>query len=341
MYTLSDFQFDLPDELVAQHPAEAREQSRLFVLRREPPAFEHAGFHELGSYLRPGDVLVFNDARVIPARLFFRRATGARVEIILASRLDSLRWHALANRTKRLKPGETLVCEGDPGVTVTVRGRAGEYIEVETSREFDDALLERIGAIPLPPYIRRPWRSEDRDRYQTVYARATGAVAAPTAGLHFTTGMLESLRASGVETVFLTLHVSWGTFQPVRTEDLSQHKMHRERYALSAESAGRINAARRDKRRVIAVGTTSLRVLEASLRDGMNEAGEGETDIFIYPPRRALSADGLITNFHTPGSTLLMLVSSFAGYDTVRAAYGEAVRMRYRFFSYGDAMLIL
>ncbi|MGL4370035.1 MAG: tRNA preQ1(34) S-adenosylmethionine ribosyltransferase-isomerase QueA [Spirochaetota bacterium] len=339
-YSLSDFDFELPDELIAQTPSSERGSSRLFVLKRQSGEHIHSLFSKLPDFLNSGDLLVFNNSRVIPARIYFLRPTGSRVEFVLARRLDAMRWYAISNRTARLKQGEVLCAAADDSVKITVRGRSGEYLEIETEREFTDDLLGTIGKIPLPPYIRREPSEEDYARYQTVYAAKPGAVAAPTAGLHFTEEILERIRAKGVRTVFVTLDVSWGTFQPVRTESIEEHHMHSERFELSPEAAAEINAAREDGRRVIAVGTTSLRVLESSFDGCKNIPGCGDTDIFIYPPRKVLSADAMITNFHTPRSTLLMLVSAFAGYDTIMNAYNGAVRERYRFFSYGDSMFI-
>ena len=340
IYTLSDFDFELPEELVAQEPSGERGGSRLFVLDRAAGTHTHSMFADLPSFLNEGDLLVFNDSRVIPARIYCTRASGGAVEFVLARRLDTMRWYAISNRTARLKAGEEISCIGDPSVKMRILGRSGEYLEIESSVEFTQGLLERIGNIPLPPYIRREPSEEDKARYQTVYASKPGAVAAPTAGLHFTEDVLARIKAKGVETRFVTLEVSWGTFQPVRVDNIEEHTMHSERYEISEETAAAVNAARKEGRRIIAVGTTSLRVLESSFDGEKNAAGQNDTAIFIRPGVKVRSVDAMITNFHTPKSTLLMLVSAFAGYDTIMAAYKEAVRMRYRFFSYGDSMFI-
>lgn len=339
-YTLEDFNFELPGELIAQHPADRRDSSRLFVLNRNTGKYTHAVFSGLPGFIRKGDVLVFNNARVIPARIMFKRDTGGVVEVILNRRLSSLTWIVLTNRTKRLKQGEVLRAARDPEISITLLERVDDFYEVRSSVELDDETLAGIGEIPLPPYIRRSADEEDLDRYQTVYGTETGAVAAPTAGLHFTGELMQEIRERGAETVFLTMHVGWGTFQPVRENDISGHRMHTEHYLLPGGTADAVNRAREKGGRVIAVGTTSLRVLESTFINGRNEAGEGDTDIFIYPPFRVKSIDAIITNFHTPRSTLLMLVSAFAGYDRIMDAYSTAVEMQYRFFSYGDAMLI-
>ncbi len=340
-YSLQDFNYNLPEELIAQVPSRRRDSSRLFVLERSAGTFTHTSFNSVRAYLKEDDILVFNNARVINARIFCRRETGGRVEVVLAENISPLSWKIICNRTARIREGERLHPENEPSITFTVTGREGEYLFIETAIQLDEALLDRIGVVPLPPYIRRKADKNDSERYQTVYASRTGAVAAPTAGLHFTPEILDELRLMGITTVFTTLYVSWGTFSPVRENDLSLHKMHSERYILDAESAEIINSGRSAGRRIIAVGTTALRVLEASLRDGRNVPGEEHTDIFIYPPYKIKSADALLTNLHTPGSTLLMLVSAFAGYNVIMSAYREAVKEMYRFFSYGDAMLIL
>ncbi|HSV95864.1 MAG TPA: tRNA preQ1(34) S-adenosylmethionine ribosyltransferase-isomerase QueA [Spirochaetota bacterium] len=339
-YRLSDFDFNLPDELIAQEPVSERDASRLFVMRRGG-GLEHRMFRDIVEYLHEGDVLVFNDARVIPARVYFLRQSGARVEFILTGRLDELRWTAICDRTSRIKIGETLRAQGDEAVTIRVLSRGEDHFTIESGVALDDDVLNTIGVVPLPPYIRRDHSALDAERYQTVYARASGAVAAPTAGLHFSTELLSDIAARGIEFAYLTLFVSWGTFQPVRHEDIALHRIHSERFILPEASAAVINRARSQRRRIIAAGTTSLRVLESTFHDGANRAAEGVTDLFIYPPMVPRSVDALLTNFHTPRSTLLMLVAAFAGYDSIIEAYREAVSNRYRFFSYGDAMLIL
>jgi len=340
-YNLRDFYYDLPDELIAQHPAEKRDLSRLFVLNRTSGVFTHSEFSRIGGFLKDDDILVFNNARVLHARIFCRRESGGRVETLLTEKLSPLQWRLISNRTARLRTGELIFPENDPRIYFKVMSRENEYIIVETSVELDEILLAVIGEMPLPPYIRRSAGVEDNDRYQTVYARKSGAAAAPTAGLHFTDSILDALRSRGIKTVFTTLYVSWGTFSPVRDDDLTLHRMHSEKYELDEESAEAINSGRDSGRRIISVGTTALRVLESTFRENRNVAGNGVTDIFIYPPYKIRSCDAMLTNLHTPGSTLLMLVCAFAGYDNIMNAYHEAVRERYRFFSYGDAMLIV
>lgn len=341
IFTLDDFSFDLPDALIAQYPAEKRDESRLFVLNRNTSQYEHKKFLNVIDYLNSGDILVLNKTRVIPARLFFKRPTGGIIETVLAGRLSALKWLVICNRTKKLKDGEILKSVNNEEIAVTVLGRRGDYIEIETGIEFTEDILTKIGEIPLPPYIKRELNDTDRSRYQTIYADKGIAAAAPTAGLHFTQELMEKIEARGVEFVYLMLDVSWGTFQPVREKDLSRHRMHKEYFELDEESSEKINEGRKRGSRIIAVGTTSLRALESSYKDGNNVPYNGETGIFIYPPYKIRSIDAMITNFHTPYSTLLMLVSSFAGYEKIMDAYREAVRLKYRFFSYGDAMLIL
>ncbi len=338
-FTLSDFDFDLPDEYIAQYPSEKRGQSRLFVI--DPlKNFHHKKFEDIQEFLRNGDVLVLNTARVIPARIIFKRENAGKVEVVLTRKLDTCCWLAITNRSSRLKAGETLIAERDSSVSITIESRIENFFRIGTSVEFDEKLLKKIGTMPLPPYITREAEPDDEERYQTVYAEKSGAVAAPTAGLHFTEKLLAECESKGIHIAKLHLEVSWGTFSPVRNEDLSLHRMHSERYVLPEETARIINAARKKGSRIIAVGTTSLRVLEATFKNDENIPGESSTDIFIYPPEEVRSADCLITNFHTPRSTLLMLVCAFGGYELVMKAYREAVREGYRFFSYGDAMFI-
>ena len=339
-YSLSDFDFNLPEELTAVYPSPRREDSRLFVID-EHDKFHHSSFASIGNYLQAGDLLVINNTRVIPARLIFKRISGGRVEIILTRKIHSRGWLVITNRSARIRTGEVLVLDKNSDLSMTIIQRQGEFFEVETSREFTDEVLSHYGEIPLPPYIKRPADEMDSERYQTVYASRPGAAAAPTAGLHFTSELIGNLRESGIRFAEITLEVSWGTFSPVRDEDLSKHSMHGELYEIPEESATMINETRAAGRRIVAVGTTSLRVLESTYHNGENKAGKGETNIFLYPPYSVKSADCLVTNFHTPGSTLLMLVSAFVGYDTIMSAYRTAIEMQYRFFSYGDAMLII
>ena len=334
---VDQFDYELPEALSARHPAERRRDARLLALQGD--RLDHAVFTDLLRYLRPGDLLVFNDSRVIPARLHGQKDTGGRVEV-LVERLEGER-EALAQvrASKAPRPGTGLRFEG--GVTAEVRGRRGDlfHLAFEGTASLLDT-LERMGHMPLPPYIDRPDEKADRERYQTVYARRPGAVAAPTAGLHFDEAMLEQLREAGVEQGFVTLHVGAGTFQPVRTEQVEEHRMHAERYEVPEALVEQVAATRARGGRVVAVGTTSLRTLEAASPEGRLRPGRGETDLFIYPGYRFRIVDALITNFHLPRSSLLMLVCAFAGQERMLGAYREAVRQRYRFFSYGDAMFI-
>ncbi|MBN1497060.1 MAG: tRNA preQ1(34) S-adenosylmethionine ribosyltransferase-isomerase QueA [Spirochaetes bacterium] len=340
-FTLDDFNFELPPGLIAQHPENSRDESRLFVLNRATGEHSHSTFSRLTDFLKSDDLLVFNDARVISARIQCTKETGASLELLLTRKLDERRWTGITNRAKRCRPGESLYPVKDGGIAFKIIKRDGDVFELETNIPLDDSLLDRIGDIALPPYIKRIVSESDRERYQTVYARESGAVAAPTAGLHFSRRLLQSITDMGVRTAFVTLHVSWGTFQPVRESDITRHRMHSEKYMLGEPTAELINRTRRSNNRIIAVGTTALRVLETTFHNGVNAPGAGETDIFIYPPKKPRSVDCMITNFHTPRSTLLMLVAAFAGYETIMSAYREAVEMKYRFFSYGDSMFII
>jgi S-adenosylmethionine:tRNA ribosyltransferase-isomerase len=341
---VSEFDFHLPEELIAQSPPPRRADSRLMVLDRETGELEHRRFSDLTEYLRPGDVLVINDTRVRPARLIgMKKETGGRVEILLLKPLGEDRWEVLAKPARRLKP-ENTVLFGNGELRAVVEGESdvagGRIVRLTYEAEDLEALLERLGEMPLPPYIRK--RLEDPERYQTVYARAVGSAAAPTAGLHFTPELLEEIRGKGVDIASVTLHVGLGTFRPVTAERVEEHRMHAEYYEVDEEAAERIRAARKRGGRVVAVGTTSVRTLEtvAGLHGEIVPA-KGWTDIFIYPGYRFRAVDALITNFHLPRSTLLMLVSAFASRRQILAAYEEAVNRRYRFFSFGDAMLIL
>lgn len=335
----SDFNFDLPPALIAQAPLPERVASRLLTLDGSNGVLADRQFTDLPMLLRPGDLLVFNDTRVIPARLLGEKDTGGRIEVLLERVLGERRVLAQMRASKPPKPGQALRLDG--GVVANVLARQGEFYEIEF--ELHEPLLtvlERIGHVPLPPYIDRVDTKADHERYQTVYAQAPGAVAAPTAGLHFDVPLLERLTALGVEQAFITLHVGAGTFQPLRVEEIEKHRMHKEWLTVSADSAARVQAARRDGRRVIAVGTTVVRALESAAGNGHVTAFNGETDIFIYPGYRFRVVDALITNFHLPESTLLMLVCALAGTDKVLRAYRHAVAQRYRFFSYGDAMFV-
>ncbi len=335
----SDFHYDLPPELIAQAPLAERSASRLLCLDGVTGKIEDQRFADLPQHLRAGDLLVFNDTRVIPARLFGEKDTGGRIELLVERVLDERRALAQCRASKTPKPGQWLRLEG--AVRARVVARHGEFYEVD----FDISeplvqVLERVGHIPLPPYITRPDAREDRERYQTVFAQIPGAVAAPTAGLHFDSAMLARLDRMGVERAMVTLHVGAGTFQPLRVDDIAQHRMHAEWLTLSADTAARINTAKAQGRRIIAVGTTVVRALETAARNGGVQPFAGETRIFIYPGYRFQVVDALLTNFHLPESTLLMLVCAFAGTAPVLAAYRHAVAEGYRFFSYGDAMFV-
>ncbi|MBC7288658.1 MAG: tRNA preQ1(34) S-adenosylmethionine ribosyltransferase-isomerase QueA [Armatimonadetes bacterium] len=336
------FEYDLPEELIAQEPLPERSASRMMVLRRAEAKWEHRWFRELPTFLRPGDLLVLNDTRVIPARLIGRRPSGGRVEILLLRPLSDTRWEALGRPGRGLQPGQRLVF-GDTlsGVIVASRPEGVKEIEFQCEGSVLKA-IEEIGLPPLPPYIKRPVRPEDSERYQTIYARKPGAVAAPTAGLHFDAETLRKVQDVGAEVAYVTLHVGLGTFRPVNVENVEEHQMHPEWYAVPDETAQAVATARKRGGRIIAVGTTVVRTLETAAReDGTIAAGEGETSLFIYPGYRFKVVDAMLTNFHLPRSTLLMMVCAFAGRDLVLSAYREAVRERYRFYSYGDCMLIL
>ncbi len=334
---VADFQFDLPESQIARHPLAERSGSRLLVLDGPSAAIAHRRFPDLLEFLRPGDLLVFNDTRVIPARLFGQKASGGKLEILVERVLDSHRVMAHVRSSKSPKPGSRILLEGGSGAEMLARH------DTLFELRFDEpvlSLLERIGHMPLPPYIDRPDEAADRERYQTVYARNAGAVAAPTAGLHFDEALLAEIAARGVERAFVTLHVGAGTFQPVRVERIEEHHMHSEWLEVSQAVVDAVEACRARGGRVIAVGTTSVRSLESAARDGKLKPFSGDTDIFLYPGRPFHVVDALVTNFHLPESTLLMLVCAFAGYAQTMAAYREAVAEGYRFFSYGDAMFI-
>jgi len=338
---LSDFDFDLPPELIAQSPARPRDSARLMVLDRATGKLAHRTFRDLPAYLRPADALVLNDTKVLPARLLGRRPTGGAVEVVLLRSVSGDLWEALVRPGRKIRQGARLVFV--PGVlegTVGARTDAGTRMIELDHREDLRRLLERVGEMPTPPYITRSL--EDPSDYQTVFARAEGAVAAPTAGLHFTRGLLDQIRESGTEVVFLTLHVGLGTFRPVKTEDIARHRMDAEVFEIRPEASEVLNGARGGGGRIIAAGTTCVRALEAAAGDdGGIRAGSGRTALFITPGYRFRATDAIITNFHLPRSTLLMLVSAFAGHERMRAVYAEAIRERYRFYSFGDAMLIV
>ncbi|MFZ5816273.1 MAG: tRNA preQ1(34) S-adenosylmethionine ribosyltransferase-isomerase QueA [Bacillota bacterium] len=339
---LTDFDYHLPEELIAQRPVEPRDASRLLVVDRHSGALSHRYFRDLPEYLRPGDALVVNETRVMPARLMGQRAeTGGAVEVLLLKRLERDRWETLVRPGKKARPGQRLTF-GDgllTGTVVETTPFGGRVIDFAYEGLFEN-LLERLGRMPLPPYIHE--QLEDPERYQTVFAREWGSAAAPTAGLHFTPELLNRIAEMGVSIQKVVLHVGLGTFRPVEVEDPTQHQMHSEFYHVPPETAAALNQVRARGGRIIAVGTTSVRTLEtAATPEGILQPGEGWTDIFIYPGYRFRFVDCLITNFHLPKSTLLMLVSALAGRELMLHAYETAVAERYRFFSFGDAMLIL
>lgn len=335
----TDFSFELPPELIAQHPPAERGKSRLLVLNRSTGRREHRMVADLPDLVPEGALMVFNDSRVRKARLFARAVdTGAEVEFLLTRFLGGCRWEAMVKRAKRRRAGSRY--QFPDGTMAEIEGEDGELRIIAFERPIDDTWLDTYGHIPLPPYIKRADEAEDDRRYQTVYARNTGSSAAPTAGLHFTDELLQRLDARGIERVFVTLHVGLGTFMPVRADRIEDHVMHEEAYSVSDETASAVERAKREKRPVIAVGTTSVRTLESVWEGDRLRRGAGSTSIFIYPPYHFKVVDQLFTNFHTPESTLLMLVSAFAGREFILESYAEAVRERYRFFSYGDAMYI-
>ena len=335
----SDFHYELPETLIAQEPLPERSASRLLVVPPDDTGFDDLHVRDLPDLLQAGDLLVFNDTRVIPARLFGQKDSGGRVEILIERLLPGNEARAQIGASKSPKAGSRIAL--DPGGVAEVLGRDGEFYRLRF--DVGDALeswLLQAGRMPLPPYIRREPGADDADRYQTVFAREVGAVAAPTAGLHFDDALLDALREKGIEFGHVTLHVGAGTFQPMRVDEVREHRMHSEWINVGAELVSQVRAARARGARVIAVGTTVVRALESALRDGELQPFAGETSIFIFPGYRVASVDALLTNFHLPESTLLMLVSAFAGKERVFAGYEHAVRERYRFFSYGDAMLL-
>lgn len=335
-----DFHFDLPDELIARYPMPERSASRLLCLDKISGETAHRVFSELETLLAPGDLLVFNNTKVIPARVFGRKDSGGKLEVLIERVLDAHCALAHLRSSKSPKPGSVIwLGEGGEEAEVEVTGRRDALFELRFKDGVSD-VLERFGHMPLPPYITREDELGDRERYQTVYAEKAGAVAAPTAGLHFDEPLLQRLRAKGVEFAYVTLHVGAGTFQPVRVDDISEHQMHSEYLEVSAEVCDKVAAAKQAGKRVVAVGTTSVRSLESAAMSGQLQPYTGDTQIFIYPGYQFKVIDALVTNFHLPESTLIMLVSALAGKDNVMAAYSEAVAEKYRFFSYGDAMFI-
>jgi len=358
---LSDFQYALPPGLIAQRPLPERDSSRLLLLDRETGAVGHRSFRDLPALLRPGDLPVLNDTRVLPARLYGATPRGGRVEILLLEEAEATAWWAWVKPGRRARVGAAFSLPGGLTMRVLERGPEGRILLAFDGPPSVREVLERHGYTPLPPYIKRAApgaggtaplagppaglreaHGEDRERYQTIYAREEGAIAAPTAGLHFTDAVLEEVRARGVEVASLTLHVGVGTFKPVREEEVERHRMEPERYRITEATARAVKEARGRGGRVVAVGTTTVRALESAAdEEGAPRAGAGQASLFITPGYRFRVVDGLLTNFHLPGSTLLMLVSAFAGRERVLAAYREAIAARYRFYSYGDAMLIL
>lgn len=335
----SDFYYDLPQRLIAQTPVEPRDSSRLLVYRRETKAVEHKIFRDVEEELHAGDVLVVNETKVLPARMYARTENGGVVEVLLLKRLDITTWEVLVKPGKKCKIGTKLTVSDELSLTVEGITDSGERIVRFAYEGVFEDILSRVGTMPLPPYIKE--KLEDQTRYQTVYCKVDGSAAAPTAGLHFTPELMERLRQKGVVIVKVLLHVGLGTFRPVKEENVLDHKMHTEHYEVSKEAADLINLAKREKRRVIAVGTTSVRTLESAANaDGTVRAEKGETSIFIYPPYRFKVVDALITNFHLPESTLIMLVSALCSREEILSLYETAVRMEYRFFSFGDAMMI-
>lgn len=338
----SDFYYDLPQELIAQTPLEKRDSSRLLILNRATGELSHHHFYDLPKYLNPGDTLVLNDSRVLPARLFGSRVpTGGAVELLLLKEIGGGQWECLARPGRKLKPGGE-VTFGNGELTATILEELGEgkkLVQFHYAGIFLE-ILERLGKMPLPPYIKE--ELENGERYQTVYSKVVGSAAAPTAGLHFTKELLKEIQAMGVNIAYVTLHVGLGTFRPVSVQEVTEHQMHSEFCMISEETAALLNKTRREGHRIICVGTTSCRTLESFVNeDGTFEVRSGWTNIFIYPGYRFKAMDALVTNFHLPESTLVMLVSAFAGRDHVMHAYETAVKERYRFFSFGDAMLLM
>lgn len=335
---VTDFDYDLPEELIAQTPVEPRDSSRLLVMDKKTGELEHRHFYDLPEYLKPGDLLVFNDTRVIPARLHGVKTTGAHVEVFLLTRKNATDWEVLVKPGKKLQKGaqikfsEELSCE-----ILDTTDFGGRIARFHYEGIFEE-ILDRLGETPLPPYIHE--KLKDSERYQTVYNRERGSAAAPTAGLHFTKKLLKKIKDMGVEEVFVTLHVGLGTFRPVNESRIEDHKMHREFYTVSQEAADAINKAKREGRRIIAVGTTSVRTLESAGASGEMKAGGSWTSIFIYPGYQFRFVDALVTNFHLPQSTLIMLVSALSSRENILHAYKVAVQEKYRFFSFGDAMFI-
>ena len=335
---VTDFDYELPKELIAQHPMEPRDCSRLLVVDKNNGELEHKHFYDLVDYLQPGDLLVFNDTRVIPARLHGYKDTGARVEVFLLTRINTFDWEVLVKPGRKLRPGAKIKFSEDLSCEIQEITDFGGRIAHFSFTGIFEEILDRLGETPLPPYITEPL--EDKERYQTVYSRERGSAAAPTAGLHFTPELMKKIKDMGIEEVFVTLHVGLGTFRPGSESTIEDHVMHSEFYTVSKEAAAAVNAAKAAGRRIVAVGTTSVRTLESAGASGTVQAGGNWTKIFIYPGYEYRLVDALVTNFHLPQSTLLMLVSALSTRDIMLAAYAVAVQERYRFFSFGDAMFI-
>lgn len=336
---VTDFDYELPKERIAQHPMEPRDHSRLLVVDKTTGELEHKHFYDLVDYLRPGDLLVFNDTRVIPARLHGFKDTGAHVEVFLLTRKDATDWEVLVKPGKKLQVGAKIKFSEELSAEIIATTDFGGRIARFHYEGIFEEILDRLGETPLPPYITAPL--EDKERYQTVYSRERGSAAAPTAGLHFTKEMLQKIKELGCEEVFVTLHVGLGTFRPVSAENIEDHQMHSEFYSVSPEAAAAINKAKAEGRRIIAVGTTSVRTLESAGASGQLQAGGNWTKIFIYPGYEFKFVDALVTNFHLPQSTLLMLVSALSTREIMLNTYKVAVEEEYRFFSFGDAMFIV
>ena len=336
----SDFYYDLPEDLIAQTPVEPRDSSRLLVYNRSEDKVEHKVFNQIGDYLKSGDLLVINTTKVYPARIFAYTEHGGKVEILLLKRINLTDWECLVKPGKKCRDGVKFIVNNELALTVMSKtDDGGRIISFSFDGVFED-ILSRVGEMPLPPYIHE--KLKDKDRYQTVYCKEEGSAAAPTAGLHFTLRLIDELKAKGVEFAEVNLHVGLGTFRPVKVENAEEHKMHVEFCEISAENAKKINSAKKDGRRVIAVGTTSVRTLESFANDdGTVKSGSMDTGIFIYPPYRFKCVDGMITNFHLPESTLVMLVAAFVGKEKILELYNLAVKEKYRFFSFGDACLFL
>jgi S-adenosylmethionine:tRNA ribosyltransferase-isomerase len=341
---LTDFKYDLPQGLIAQYPSDQRGSSRMMILNRKDQQFNHDQFKKIVDHLNPGDALVVNETRVFPARLIgFKEKTNAKVEVLLLRQLEETMWEVLVKPARKVRIGNRLIIADTIGCDVidnTISG--GRVVKFDDNgKDFFD-LVDEVGDSPLPPYINRPTEAIDKERYQTVYAKKTGAVAAPTAGLHFTEEIMEQIKQKGIDIIPLVLHVGLGTFRPVQVEDLSRHQMDSEYYEISEDSARRINDVKKNGGKIFAVGTTTVRVLETvAIPDRTVKASSGWTDKFIYPPYQFKMVDGLLTNFHQSQSTLYILICTFAGYEFARSAYSNAIDEKYRFFSYGDAMLIL